>query len=103
MWPEGSKIQHDKGCSALRRDAVSHGLLRAVWARGLGEIGVAFPPYDPRFKGWHRRKIVAHTLATPPGAGGGYVHLDAMLIARSTSASHYAATTGVAAELFKLP
>ena len=73
-------------------------------ALGLGEIGIAFPPSDPKFKGLASREIVANTLGKVAEAGGEIVHLDVTLIAEEPKLKpHYAALKASVAKLFGLP
>jgi len=83
LWLGGVKLAHDKGLLGHSDgDAVLHAACDAVLgALGLGEIGIAFPPSDPKFKGLASREIVAHTLGKVAAAGGEIVHLDVTLIA----------------------
>lgn len=102
----GHKIAHDKGLLGHSDgDAVLHAACDAVLgALGLGEIGIAFPPSDPKFKGLDSRAIVARTLETVRAAGGEIVHLDCTLIAEEPKMKpHYAAMKSSLAAVFGLP
>jgi 2-C-methyl-D-erythritol 4-phosphate cytidylyltransferase/2-C-methyl-D-erythritol 2,4-cyclodiphosphate synthase len=106
LWLAGVKIAHDKGLLGHSDgDAVLHAACDAVLgALGLGEIGVAFPPSDPKFKGLASKEIVAHTLAEVAAAGGEIVHLDCTLIAEEPKLKpHYAALKASLAAVFGLP
>jgi 2-C-methyl-D-erythritol 4-phosphate cytidylyltransferase/2-C-methyl-D-erythritol 2,4-cyclodiphosphate synthase len=106
LWLGGVKLAHDKGLLGHSDgDAVLHAACDAVLgALGLGEIGIAFPPSDPKFKGLKSREIVAHTLAKAAEAGGEIVHLDITLIAEEPKLKpHYAAMKDSVAALFQLP
>lgn len=106
LWLAGVKLPHSKGLLGHSDgDAVLHASCDAVLgALGLGEIGIAFPPSDPRFKGLASREIVAHTLGKVREAGGRIVHLDATLIAEEPKLKpHYAALKSSLASLFGLP
>ncbi len=106
LWLGGVKLAHDKGLLGHSDgDAVLHAACDAVLgAMGLGEIGIAFPPSDPKFKGLASREIVAHTIAKIAEAGGEIVHLDVTLIAEEPKLKpHYAAMKDSVAALFKLP
>ncbi|MBI3288438.1 MAG: 2-C-methyl-D-erythritol 4-phosphate cytidylyltransferase, partial [Elusimicrobia bacterium] len=83
LWLAGIKVPHAKGLLGHSDgDAVLHAACDAVLgALGLGEIGMAFPPEDPRYKGLASKEIVAHTLAKASGAGAVIVHLDCTLVA----------------------
>jgi 2-C-methyl-D-erythritol 4-phosphate cytidylyltransferase/2-C-methyl-D-erythritol 2,4-cyclodiphosphate synthase len=106
LWLGGVKLAHDKGLLGHSDgDAVLHAACDAVLgALGLGEIGIAFPPSDPKFKGLASKDIVAHTLGKVADAGGEIVHLDCTLIAEEPKLKpHYAAMKASVAALFKLP
>jgi 2-C-methyl-D-erythritol 4-phosphate cytidylyltransferase/2-C-methyl-D-erythritol 2,4-cyclodiphosphate synthase len=73
-------------------------------ALGLGEIGIAFPPSDPKFKGLASKEIVAHTSALVATARGKIIHIDCTLIAEEPKLKpHYAAMKASLARLFALP
>jgi 2-C-methyl-D-erythritol 4-phosphate cytidylyltransferase / 2-C-methyl-D-erythritol 2,4-cyclodiphosphate synthase len=102
----GSRIPHTKGLLGHSDgDAVLHAACDAVLgALGLGEIGIAFPPSDPKFKGLDSRAIVAHTLETVRAASAEIVHLDCTLIAEEPKMKpHYAAMKASLAAVFGLP
>jgi 2-C-methyl-D-erythritol 4-phosphate cytidylyltransferase/2-C-methyl-D-erythritol 2,4-cyclodiphosphate synthase len=106
LWLGGIKLAHDKGLLGHSDgDAVLHAACDAVLgALGLGEIGIAFPPADPKFKGLQSREIVAHTLGKVAGAGGEIVHLDVTLVAEEPKLRpHYGALKASVAALFRLP
>lgn len=102
----GVKLPHAKGLLGHSDgDAVLHACCDAVLgALGLGEIGIAFPPSDPKFKGIDSRKIVENTLGKVSESGGEIVHLDATLIAEEPKLKpHYEAMKKSLAAVFKLP
>jgi 2-C-methyl-D-erythritol 4-phosphate cytidylyltransferase/2-C-methyl-D-erythritol 2,4-cyclodiphosphate synthase len=106
LWLAGVKLPHDKGLLGHSDgDAVLHAACDAVLgALGLGEIGIAFPPSDPRFKGLASREIVAHTLGEAAAAGAEIVHLDCTLIAEEPKLRpHYDAMKASLAAVFRLP
>ncbi len=106
LWLGGVKLPHDKGLLGHSDgDAVLHAACDAVLgALGLGEIGMAFPPSDPKFKGLASREIVAHVLGRIAEAGAEIVHLDVTLIAEEPKLKpHYAALKASVAALFGLP
>ena len=106
LWLAGVKIPHTKGLLGHSDgDAVLHACCDAVLgALGLGEIGIAFPPTDPKFKGLESKAIVAHVLAKTAAFGGVIIHLDATLIAEEPKLKpHYEALKASLAALFKLP
>lgn len=106
LWLAGIKLPHDKGLLGHSDgDAVLHASCDAVLgALGLGEIGIAFPPSDPKFKGLASKDIVANTLEKVAAFGGEIVHLDATLIAEEPKLKpHYGKLKASLAALFKLP
>jgi 2-C-methyl-D-erythritol 4-phosphate cytidylyltransferase/2-C-methyl-D-erythritol 2,4-cyclodiphosphate synthase len=101
----GVRLAHDKGLLGHSDgDAVLHAACDAVLgALGLGEIGMAFPPSDPKFKGLDSREIVAHTLGKVSDAGGEISHLDVTIIAEEPKLRpHYDSLKASVAELFRL-
>lgn len=105
LWLSGVHLPHAKGLLGHSDgDAVLHAACDAVLgALGLGEIGIAFPPEDPRFKGLAGKDIVAHVLGRVCEAGGEIVHLDCTLVAEEPKMKpHYAAMKSSLAKLFHL-
>ncbi len=106
LWLGGVRLPHGKGLLGHSDgDAVLHASCDAVLgALGLGEIGVAFPPSDLKFKDLASKEIVAHTLAKAREAGAEIVHLDATLIAEEPKLKpHYETLKASVAGLFRLP
>jgi 2-C-methyl-D-erythritol 4-phosphate cytidylyltransferase/2-C-methyl-D-erythritol 2,4-cyclodiphosphate synthase len=106
LWLSGVKLPHSKGLLGHSDgDAVLHAACDAVLgALGLGEIGIAFPPSDPKFKGLASKEIVAHTSALVATARGKIIHIDCTLIAEEPKLKpHYAAMKASLARLFALP
>ncbi len=106
LWLAGVKIPHTKGLLGHSDgDAVLHACCDAVLgALGLGEIGIAFPPTDPKFKGLESKAIVAHVLEKTTAFGGEIIHLDATLIAEEPKLKpHYEKLKSSLAALFGLP
>ena len=106
LWLSGVKLPHTKGLLGHSDgDAVLHACCDALLgAMGLGEIGIAFPPSDPKFKGLKSKEIVAHTLGLLEKAGASIAHLDATLIAEEPKLKpHYEAMKKSLAALFALP
>ena len=105
LWLAGVKLAHDKGLLGHSDgDAVLHAACDAVLgALGLGEIGIAFPPSDPKFKDLASAKIVAHTLEKAASVGAEIVHLDCTLIAEEPKLKpHYETMKTSLAALFRL-
>lgn len=106
LWLGGVKLPHGKGLVGHSDgDAVLHAACDAVLgALGLGEIGIAFPPSDPKFKGLASKEIVAHTLGKVEAARGRIIHLDCTLVAEEPKLKpHYEAMKSSVAALFRLP
>lgn len=106
LWLAGHRIPHAKGLLGHSDgDAVLHACCDAVLgALGEGEIGIAFPPSDPKFKGLASRKIVEHVLEKAAARKAELVHIDATVIAEEPKLKpHYEAMTASLAEVFKLP
>ena len=106
LWLAGVKLEHTKGLLGHSDgDAVLHACCDAVLgALGLGEIGIAFPPTDPKFKGLESKDIVAHVLQKTAAFGGVIIHLDATLIAEEPKLKpHYEKLKASLAALFNLP
>lgn len=106
LWLSGVKLPHTKGLLGHSDgDAVLHAACDAVLgALGLGEIGLAFPPEDPKFKGLASKDIVKNTLGKVAEAGGEIVHLDCTLVAEEPKMKpHYAVMKTSLAALFHLP
>lgn len=106
LWLAGVKLAHTKGLVGHSDgDAVLHAACDAVLgALGLGEIGIAFPPSDPKFKGLASKEIVAHVLAKVAAAGARIIHLDCTLIAEEPKLKpHYEPMKRSLAALFALP
>ncbi|MEK7389531.1 MAG: 2-C-methyl-D-erythritol 4-phosphate cytidylyltransferase [Elusimicrobiota bacterium] len=106
LWLAGVKLAHDRGLLGHSDgDAVLHAACDAVLgALGLGEIGIAFPPSDPAFKGLASKDIVAHVLKRVAESGAVIAHLDATVIAEEPKLRpHYDALRASLAVLFSLP
>lgn len=101
----GVAVPHTKGLLGHSDgDAVLHAACDAVLgALGEGEIGIAFPPSDPRFKGLDSRRIVEHVLEKAAARGASIEHLDATLIAEEPKLKpHYEAMAASLAAVFRL-
>lgn len=102
----GLAIPHSKGLLGHSDgDAVLHAACDAVLgAMGEGEIGIAFPPSDPRFKDLDSRRIVEHVLAKAAARGAAIEHLDVTLVAEEPKLKpHYEAMNASLAAVFGLP
>lgn len=101
----GVAVPHTKGLLGHSDgDAVLHAACDAVLgALGEGEIGIAFPPSDPRFKGLDSRRIVDHVLEKAAARGASIAHLDVTLIAEEPKLKpHYEAMAASLAAVFRL-
>ena len=67
----GVRVAHDRGLLAHSDgDVVLHALCDAMLgALALGDIGVHFPPTDPRWKGADSRDLLRHCVALVSGRG----------------------------------
>lgn len=103
LWLAGMEVPHTKGLEGHSDgDVILHACCDAILgALGEGEIGVAFPPTDPQFKGIASRKIAEHVLGKMKGCGGELVHLDATIVAEEPKLKpHYAELKKSLAESF---
>lgn len=105
LWLAGFLVPHDKGLRGHSDgDAVLHACCDAVLgALGEGEIGIAFPPTDPKFRGISSRKIVEHVLEKAASRGAAIIHLDATIVAEEPQLKpHYGDLKRALAESFRL-
>lgn len=62
-------------------DVALHSLTDAIFgAIGEGDIGIHFPPTDPRWQGWDSTHFLAHALKRMKERGGRLNHVDVTLI-----------------------
>ena len=102
----GMTIEHDKGPKGHSDgDVVLHAVSDAVLgAIGEGEIGIAFPPSDPAFKGISSRKIAAFVLEKAEAKKAKILSLDVTIVAEEPKIKpHYAALKSSLADSFSLP
>lgn len=102
----GVAVPHTKGLLGHSDgDAALHAACDAVLgALGEGEIGIAFPPSDPRFKDLDSRKIVEHVLSQVTAKAAVLEHLDVTLVAEEPKLKpHYEAMGASLAAVFALP
>ncbi|MBI3298000.1 MAG: 2-C-methyl-D-erythritol 4-phosphate cytidylyltransferase [Elusimicrobia bacterium] len=102
----GVEVPHTKGLLGHSDgDAVLHAACDAVLgAMGEGEIGIAFPPSDPRFKGIDSKKIVEHVLAKLTAKAAVLEHIDVALVAEEPKLRpHYERMAASLAAVFALP
>lgn len=105
LWLAGTRIKHSKGLLGHSDgDAVLHAAADAVLgALAEGEIGIAFPPTDPAFKGIASRRIVDHVLKKVHARNAEIQNLDVTIVAEEPKIKpHYAELKGSLAEVFRL-
>lgn len=78
----GVRVPHSHGLEGHSdADVGLHALTDAILgALGAGDIGVHFPPSDPRWRGVESSRFLAHAAALVAARGGRIVHLDVTLI-----------------------
>lgn len=83
LWLAGVKIEHDKGLLGHSDgDAVLHAVGDAILgAMGAGEIGIMFPPDNPKIKNIPSKDIMAAVMAKLITSGGSLSHVDVTLVA----------------------
>jgi 2-C-methyl-D-erythritol 4-phosphate cytidylyltransferase/2-C-methyl-D-erythritol 2,4-cyclodiphosphate synthase len=105
LWLAGVKLEHPKGLLGHSDgDVVLHAAADAVLgALGAGEIGMMFPPEDPRHKGVASRLIAARVLEILRERGGEILSLDATVISEEPKLRpHYARLAAGLADSFGL-
>ena len=106
LWLAGVKVEHKKGLLGHSDgDAVLHAAGDAILgAMGAGEIGIMFPPDNPKIKNIKSADIVAAVMAKVITAGGQLSHLDITLIAEEPKIKpHYERFKASLAALFSIP
>ena len=106
LWLAGTKLAGKRGLLGHSdADVVLHAAADAVLgAFGGGEIGVMFPPDDPKFKGIASREIVAEVLTRLRDAGGSIANLDVTIVAEEPKMKpHYKAFKASLAEVLGVP
>ncbi len=83
LWLAGIKLDHPKGLKGHSdADAVLHAISDAILgALGMGEIGMMFPPENPKFKDIPSRDILDEVLAKLLAAKGTVEHVDVTVVA----------------------
>jgi len=102
----GMTIEHDKGPQGHSDgDVVLHAVSDAILGGiGEGEIGIAFPPSDPQFKGISSRKIATFVLEKAAAKNAEIVSVDVTIVAEEPKVKpHYAALKSSLADSFSLP
>lgn len=106
LWLAGVKVEHDKGLLGHSDgDAVLHAAGDAILgALGAGEIGLMFPPDNPKIKDIASSDIIAAVMAKLITAGGTLSCLDVTLIAEEPKMKpHYERFKASLAALFSIP
>jgi 2-C-methyl-D-erythritol 4-phosphate cytidylyltransferase/2-C-methyl-D-erythritol 2,4-cyclodiphosphate synthase len=106
LWLAGVKLQSKKGLLGHSdADAVLHAAADAVLgAFGGGEIGVLFPPDDPKWKDMASKDIAAEVVKRLKESGGSVSNLDVTIVAEEPKMKpHYKAFRASVAEIFGLP
>ena len=106
LWLAGVLVPSPKGLVGHSdADAVLHAAADAVLgALGAGEIGLMFPPDNPKIKGIPSRDIVAAVMAKLMTANAELSHLDLTVVAEEPALSpHYRAFRISLSQLFGVP
>jgi 2-C-methyl-D-erythritol 4-phosphate cytidylyltransferase / 2-C-methyl-D-erythritol 2,4-cyclodiphosphate synthase len=106
LWLAGCKIEHKKGLLGHSDgDAVLHAAGDAILgALGAGEIGIMFPPDNPKIKNIASADIIAAVMAKLITAGGLLSHLDVTLVAEEPKMKpHYETMRQSLSTLFSIP
>ena len=94
LWLAGTKIEHSKGLLGHSDgDVILHAVADAILgALGEGEIGMMFPPDNPKIKGIQSREIISSVLEKLGKKGAVISHLDAAIVAEEPKLKvHYPA------------
>ena len=85
VWLGGVRVPHSRGVSAHSDgDVILHALTDALLgALADGDIGVHFPPDDPRWRGASSDRFLADAAERVRSRGGFIDHLDATLLCQS--------------------
>jgi 2-C-methyl-D-erythritol 4-phosphate cytidylyltransferase/2-C-methyl-D-erythritol 2,4-cyclodiphosphate synthase len=106
VWLGGVLVPHAKGLAGhsdadVLLHAVTDALLGAI---GEGDIGVHFPPSDPKWKGAPSSLFVEHARGLIEARGGRIDHIDATLICEAPKLGpHREAIRARVAALLRLP
>ena len=93
VWLCGMKIPHDQGVLAHSDgDVALHALCDALFGvMGDGDIGVHFPPSDPRWRGASSDQFLAFACARLRARGGVIDHLDISMVCERPKIGPYRA------------
>jgi 2-C-methyl-D-erythritol 4-phosphate cytidylyltransferase/2-C-methyl-D-erythritol 2,4-cyclodiphosphate synthase len=106
MWLGGVLVPHGKGLAGHSdADVLLHAITDALLgALGEGDIGVHFPPSDPKWKGAPSSLFVEHARALVETRGGRIDHVDATLICEAPKLTpHREAIRARIAALLRVP
>lgn len=106
LWLAGVKLEHKRGLLGHSDgDAVLHAVGDAILgAMGAGEIGIMFPPDNPKIKNIQSKDIIAAVMAKLITAGGVISNVDVVLIAEEPKLKpHYEAFKQSLAALLSVP
>lgn len=82
IWLGGVRIAHERGVTGHSdADVVLHALVDAILgALSEGDIGVHFPPSDPKWRGASSDQFLAFAVERVKARGGRIAHLDATVV-----------------------
>ena len=82
IWLGGVRIAHGRGVTGHSdADVVLHALVDAILgALCEGDIGVHFPPSDPKWRGASSDRFLAFAVERVKARGGRIAHLDATIV-----------------------
>jgi 2-C-methyl-D-erythritol 4-phosphate cytidylyltransferase/2-C-methyl-D-erythritol 2,4-cyclodiphosphate synthase len=82
LWLCGVRIEHDRGLTGHSdADVALHAIVDAVLgACGAGDIGLHFPPSDPRWRGAASGRFVEHAVSLARDAGYTIGNIDLTII-----------------------
>ena len=105
VWLCGIKVAHDRSLIGHSdADVGLHALTDAILgALGAGDIGLHFPPSDPRWRGSASDRFLRHAAELVAARGGRISHVDVTLICERPKVSpHRDAMTARIAEILGL-
>jgi 2-C-methyl-D-erythritol 4-phosphate cytidylyltransferase/2-C-methyl-D-erythritol 2,4-cyclodiphosphate synthase len=106
LWLGGVRIPHERGVAAHSDgDVVLHALTDAVLgALGEGDIGMHFPPHDPRWRGASSDRFLAFAVEGVRARGGVVDHLDVTVLCETPRiGAHRATMRARIAEIAAIP
>jgi len=106
IWLGGIRIESDRGLEGHSdADVVLHAICDALLGTiAEGDIGIHFPPSDPKWKGAPSSLFVEHVRDLVEGAGGRIDHVDVTIICEAPRVGPYRGTMrSRIAELLRIP